>query len=233
MTNLAESILEFEEVAIEGGHPYDTAIWGVTFRLAAGQLMIVHLERGHLRIPLADAAQGLAEPIQGHVRFLRRDWRDLRQEDLFAARARIGRVFDEPGWLTELDMDDNITLAQRHHTRRSEAAIRDEASELARNFSLPGLPQGRSSGVRLSDLRRSACVRAFIGEPALLVLENPTSGVYPDIMPALMDRIRAVRSRGAAVLWTTSNWEVWNDPGIRPTFRSTMSGSQMRTTAGA
>lgn len=232
MTQAADLILEFEQVAIEGGHPYDTAIWGVTFQLAAGQLMIVRLERGHMRIPLADAAQGLAEPIQGVVRFLGRDWRERRQAELIAARSQIGRVFDEPGWLTELDMDDNITLAPRHHTKRSEAAIRDEASELARHFSLPGLPQGRSSQVRLPDLRRAACVRAFIGEPALLILENPTAGVYPEIMPALMARIKAVRARGAAVLWTTTEWEVWNDPGIRPTFRATMSGSQMRTTPG-
>ena len=78
-----------------------------------------------------------------------------------------------------------------------------------------------------ADLRRAACVRAFLGRPELLVLERPTAGVYPAIMPALMSAVRAARSRGAAVLWTTESWDVWNDPGIRPTLRLRMTGSQM------
>jgi phospholipid/cholesterol/gamma-HCH transport system ATP-binding protein len=124
-------------------------------------------------------------------------------------------------------MEDNITLAQRHHTRRPESEIRDEASELARLFSLPGLPRGLSTGMRRQDLRRASCVRALLGKPTLLILERPTAGVYPAMMPALMTSLRVARSRGSAVLWMTADRGVWNDAGIRPTFRATMSGSQL------
>ena len=224
---MTDTVLEFQQVTVEGGHLYDTAIWQVSFRLLRSELMLVRLEAGHLSIQLADVAQGLVEPIQGSVSFLGKRWSALSEDARLAARARIGRVFDEPGWISELDMDDNITLLQRHHTRRPESAIRDEASELARHFSLPGLPQCKPSDMRAPDLRRAACVRAFLGQPELLILERPTAGVYPDIMPALMASVQAARSRGATVLWTTDDWEVWNDPGIKPTIRGAMTGSQM------
>lgn len=227
-----DAVLEFQQVTAEGGHLYDTAIWQVSFRLRHSELMLVRLEPGHQHPQLADVAQGLVEPVQGRVSFLGKQWSDLSEEAKHAARAKIGRVFDEPGWISELDMDDNITLSQRHHTRRSESAIRDEASELARRFSLPGLPQGKPSGTPAPDLRRAACVRAFLGQPELLILERPTAGVYPDIMPALMASVRAARSRGAAVLWTTDDWEVWNDPGIKPSMRGAMTGSQMSIVPG-
>ncbi len=224
---MTDTVLEFQRVTVEGGHLYDTAIWQVSFRLQRCELMLVRLEAGHLSLPLADVAQGLVEPIQGSVSFLGERWSALSEEAKLAARAKIGRVFGEPGWISELDMDDNITLLQRHHTRRPESAIRDEASELARRFSLPGLPQGKPSDMRAPDLRRAACVRAFLGRPELLILERPTAGVYPDIMPALMASVRGALSRGATVLWTTDDWEVWNDPGIKPTIRYAMTGSQM------
>ncbi len=224
---MTDTVLEFDEVAVEGGHPYDTGLWQISFRLNPGELLLVHLEAGHLRNPLADAAQGLTGALQGQVRFLGKNWCDMSHHATIEARAKIGRVFDEPAWLSELDMDENITLAQRHHTRRTDSAIRDEASELARTFSLPGLPQGQSSTMRPADLRRAGCVRALLGKPALLILERPTAGVYPEMMPALMTCLSAARSRGTAVLWTTEDWEVWNDSGIRPTLRSTMSGPQM------
>lgn len=231
-SEMTDTVLEFQQVTAEGGHLYDTAIWEVSFRLRKSELMLVRLEAEHLSLQLADVAQGLIEPIQGSVSFLGNCWSALSEDAKLAARARIGRVFEEPGWISELDMDDNITLLQRHHTRRSESAIRDEASELARLFSLPGLPQGKPSDMRAPDLRRAACVRAFLGHPELLILERPTAGVYPEIMPALMASVRTARLRGAAVLWTTDDWEVWNDAGIKPTIRGAMTGSQLSIQAG-
>ncbi len=225
-------VLEFEQVAVESGHLYDSAIWEVTFRLERSQLALVHLEGTHPRIPLADAAQGLVDPTQGGVSFLGKRWPAYGHDEKLAARAMIGRVFDEPGWISALDMDENIMLSQSHHTRRPEAEIRDEASALARQFSLPGLPQGKPYGMRATDLRRAACVRALLGAPDLLILERPTAGVYPAIMPALMAGLRAAQKRGAAILWTTDEWDVWNDPGIKPTFRCKMTGSQMSVLPG-
>ncbi len=229
---MGEVVLEFQQVAAEGGHLYDSAIWQISLRLERTQLALVHLEASHLRVPLADAAQGLVEPVQGSVSFFGKDWSTHGHDEKLAARAKIGRVFDEPGWISTLDMDENITLSQSHHTRRPDAEIRDEASALARQFGLPGLPQGKPYSMRAADLRRAACVRALLGKPELLILERPTAGVYPAIMPALMTGVRAARERGAAVLWTTDDWEVWNDPGIKPTFRCKMTGSQMSVLSG-
>ena len=228
-----DAVLEFRQVTLDGGHLYDTAVWNIAFVLRRSELMLVRLERGHARIPLADAAQGLVEPTQGSVAFMGTPWTAYSHRARLAARARIGRVYDEPGWVSRLAMDDNITLLQRHHTDRSEASLRDEAAELARRFALPGLPQGRPSGMRTPDLRRAACVRAFLGTPELLILERPTSGTYPAIMPPLMASVRAAQARGAAVLWTTDDPEVWNDPGIKPALRCAMTGSQMALLPGA
>ena len=231
-SDLTDTVLEFEQVTAQGGHLYDTFIWEVSFKLRRSELMLIRLESEHLFLQLADVAQGLIEPMQGSVSFLGERWSAISEKARLAARAKIGRVFEEPGWISELDMDDNITLQQRHHTRRPESAIRDEAYELARLFALPGLPQGKPSDMRAPDLRRAACVRAFLGEPQLLILERPTAGVYPEIMPPLMASVRAARSRGAAVLWTTDDWNVWNDAGIKPTIRGAMTGSQMTIQAG-
>ncbi len=226
---MAQAVLEFDGVTVEGGALYDAALWQARLRLGRGELALVHLEQTHLRTPIADAAQGLLEPVEGRVAFLGRCWSNYAYRDRLAARGRIGRVFEEPGWIGTLDMDENILLSQAHHTRRPLAELRDEAAALARRFSLPGLPQGRPSGMHPSDLRRAACVRALLGTPELLVLERPTEGVYPSIMAPLVSALRHARARGAGVLWLTDNRDVWNDAGIRPTLRCRMTGSQLST----
>ena len=155
------------------------------------------------------------------------DWRDLPPERGAALRGRIGRVFEDHGWISNLEIQDNITLAQRHHADRPEEEIEEEAVNLSRVFGLPGLSLGPVSGVLGQDLSRAACVRALLGRPDLVVLERPTRGVYPEIMPALVNSLRSARERGAAVLWTTSDARVWIDPDIRPSRKFAMLGSQL------
>ena len=225
-------VLQFAEATVTGGHPYDSGLSQVSFTLNEGDLMLVRLGSEQVRLPLANAAAGMVWADGGIIRFLGRDWTEMSPRQAALERGHIGRVFGETGWISNLTVEENLTLAQRHNTTRPEDEIRNEAATLARLFSLPGLPQGLASTVRRQDLQRAACIRAFLGKPQLIILEEPTAGVYPQIMSPLMASLRAARARGAAVLWTTADQNVWNDRGIPSTFQCTMSGSHMRVNPG-
>lgn len=220
-------ILELTGVTVEVDPSYDSAIWNVNLRLMPGELALVRLERGHMRLPLADVAEGLIDPQEGTVRFLNDEWRRLFPSEAARRRGHIGRVFEGFGWISNLDVDENVMLARRHHGGRKTSEWVSEASTLARTFGLPGLPKGRPAHIRAQDLQRAACVRAFLGKPDLIILERPEMGVYPEIMRPLMYTLRTARAGGAAVLWLTSENGVWNDPGVKPTYRYVMSGSRM------
>jgi phospholipid/cholesterol/gamma-HCH transport system ATP-binding protein len=82
--------------------------------------------------------------------------------------------------------------------------------------------------MRRWDLRKAACIRAFLGQPAFIILEQPVRGVYADLMAALVNAVRSARKRGAAVLWTVTDPKIWNHPGIHATARARMFGSQLQ-----
>jgi len=220
-------ILSFEDVTIESGPLHETGMWNISFALQPGELLLVRVEPEHARLPLADAAVGVAVPTQGRVAFLGEDWQAMSADHAAAQRGRTGRVFDDGGWVNNLNVDENIVLAQRHHTARSEEEILDEALDLARLFGLPGLPRGRPGSTRRLDLQKAACVRAFLGHPQLVLLERPTRGVYADLIAPLVNVVQAARRRGAAVLWTTDDQQVWSNRGLRATTRAKMFGSQL------
>ena len=209
------SVLAFRDVSTEPDPDYDSPLWDVTFELAAGDLTLVRLERGRERLPLADVAEGLLEPVAGTVTFLDEAWGNLSFDECSRRRGRIGRVFEGEGWLANLSVRENVTLARRHHSRRSEDDIEDEAVHLGQFFGLPGLPMGHVARTRVEDLRGAACVRAFLERPALVILERPTHNVFP------------VRDRGAVVLWTTDDVRVWDNVAGLATLHGTMFGSRM------
>jgi phospholipid/cholesterol/gamma-HCH transport system ATP-binding protein len=136
-------------------------------------------------------------------------------------------VFQDHGWISDLDLTENITLAQRHRGGRSARELEEEASRLARTFGLPGLPRGYPADARPGDLCRASCIRAFLGSPSLIILERPAAELFRELMAPLINAVRGARERRAAVLWTTDDGDVWSDPGVRPTSKWVMSGSQL------
>ncbi|MHB8522047.1 MAG: ATP-binding cassette domain-containing protein [Limisphaerales bacterium] len=219
------AILNFNDVTIATGAHYETGLCDISLALDPGDLLLVRIERENERLPLADAAEGLAPPTEGSVTFLGEDWQRMSADQAAAQRGKVGRVFEDEGWISNLTVDENIVLSQRHHTQRSEEDILDEALKLARLFGLPGLPAGRPADVRRPDLRKAACIRAFLGQPALIILERPSRG---DPATPLENAVRAARQRGAAVLWTTGDPQIWNNRALCATSRAKMFGPQLR-----
>lgn len=189
-------------------------------RLAAGDFALVLAPDPARAALFADLAGGTIPAASGRVLFLGQDWARVPHDVADALRGRIGRVFQEGGWVQHLSVATNILLPLLHHTRTPEAEARDRAAELARSFGLPGLPLGWPHASPVGDLARAACVRAFLGEPSLLMLESPLmEGRVPELMARLRDAIAAARSRGTACIWLTASGLVWDDPGLPATQR--------------
>ena len=221
-------ILKLHDVSITADDASGPGLCNLNSSLAAGDLVVAFLEKEPARSLLADAAEGLVAPTQGMVTFLGEDWETMSPDRVAQQRGRIGRVFEGECWLSDLDVDQDITLAERHHTRRVRKEIEAEAIQLGQVFGLPDLPRGRSSGISSLDLQKATCARAFLGAPVLLLLENPASGLYADLLAPLLKTVHAARQRGAAVLWTTDQLDVWNNPELRPTTRCRMNDSPMQ-----
>jgi hypothetical protein len=62
-------------------------------------------------------------------------------------------------------------------------------------------------------------VRAFLGEPILLLLERPEQGQFADLVPPLLNALTAAHDRHAASIWLTCGDAVWHDPKFPTTKR--------------
>lgn len=175
-------------------------------------LALVDARDPMLASEFADLCCGLIAPVQGQVRFLQRNWAQQPRELADALRGLIGRVLSKPGWLDFLDADKNILLQQLHHTRTEARILREQAARLALNFGLPGLPSGPMGALSPGDVMRAGFVRAFLGEPRLVILESPVQGHHEDIVPALLNEISGVRDRGGAAIWLTRSRMIWDNP---------------------
>jgi phospholipid/cholesterol/gamma-HCH transport system ATP-binding protein len=184
-----------------------------------GELVLVDARHSGRPTWLADLCCGLVPLAAGSARFLDRDWATMPQHYAAALRGRIGRVFLSGSWIGFLDVATNILLQQLHHTRDDPSELREHATALCCAFGLPGLPLVRPGDLAAGDPARAACARAFLGNPALVLLESPVQGRFTTLMPPLLNALAAARDRGAAAVWFTRSDLVWRDPSIPATTR--------------
>lgn len=112
-------------------------------------------------------------------------------------RRRIGFVPQEGGIPSGATALEWLELQARFHGLPSNAAI---GAAAAFDVPLHGRIARRLSG---GERRRIALAAAFIGSPELLILDEPTAGLDPELRALAVERIRAVAAGGTTVLLST------------------------------
>jgi polar amino acid transport system ATP-binding protein len=118
-------------------------------------------------------------------------------------RAEIGLVFQSFNLFAHLSIMENITLALRHVKKLS----LEQAQEIAQSWlSRIGLgDRGSSYPDKISggQQQRAAIVRAVAMEPKVLLLDEVTSALDPELVGEVLDLIRELKKGGTTILMAT------------------------------
>ncbi|WP_434743741.1 amino acid ABC transporter ATP-binding protein [Micromonospora sp. SH-82] len=118
-------------------------------------------------------------------------------------RRRIGLVFQSYNLFPHLSVLDNVTLAPRQVHRRPRAEAEAQARELLDRVGLgakAGAYPDRLSG---GQQQRVAIVRALANRPRLLLLDEVTSALDPELVGEVLTMIRDLKSEGMTMVLAT------------------------------
>jgi polar amino acid transport system ATP-binding protein len=123
--------------------------------------------------------------------------------DVDRIRRRIGIVFQSFNLFPHMSVLDNITLAPRKVLRRSRFEAEGRAGELLERFGLADkrheIPDRLSGGQQ----QRVAIVRALAMDPELLLLDEVTSALDPELVGEVLNVIRDLAREGMTMLIAT------------------------------
>jgi len=200
--------------------------------LAPGDIWLIEAETREHDRALADAALGLTPPLDGAVRFRDHEWWRVPVAFREALRGRCGLIARETALVPYASMTENILAPRRYHDRTADADLVRDATVLARRFGLPGLPAGDPAEESAADRLRAACVRAFLGEPLLVVVESRAEPWRRELVAPLVSSMLEVRDRGGAVLWSLVDDPLVEDSALPATGRFRLRGRHLETPAG-
>ena len=155
-----------------------TALMGAS---GGGKTTVLRLIGGQYRAQkgelLLNAPQGVTgEPAEGAPV---QDIGKLDQNDLYAARRRMGMLFQFGALFTDLNVFDNVAFPLREHTDLSEVLIRDIVLMKLDAVGLRGARDLAPSEISGGMARRVALARAIALDPELIMYDEPFSGLDP------------------------------------------------------
>ncbi len=200
-------------------HGVLTAVDGISFDIAAGEVLGVVGESGAGKSMTGSAVIGLLEPpgriAAGEVLLKGQRIDNLPYEQMRRIRGRrIGMIFQDP--LTSLNplyqVGEQLVETMRTHLPLSEAAARARAIELLTEVGIQGAsdrldayPHQFSGGMR----QRVVVALALCAEPELIIADEPTTALDVSIQAQIINLLkRLCRDRGTSVLLITHDMGV-------------------------
>ncbi len=178
--------------AFESGGEEVLALEGVSLSVVTAETVAITGPSGSGKTTLLNLIAGLDRPTSGTVTVLGQDLGSLKERELTAFRARsLGIVFQDPHLLPGLTALENVIAARLPWARRR--VLEPEARKLLAAVGLGSRmnhPPARLSG---GERQRVGIARALLGQPRLLLADEPTGNLdigSTEELIALLDELR-------------------------------------------
>jgi branched-chain amino acid transport system ATP-binding protein len=173
----------------------------VAFDVGAGEVVVLLGRNGAGKSTTMKAIMGLVPPSAGRVTFLGQPIAG--REPFEIARLGLGYVPEERRIFTELTVMENLEVGRRP------APAGMQPWTTARLFALfPSLgamrdrPGGRMSG---GEQQMLTIARTLMGNPRLVLLDEPSEGLAPVVVERMAEAIRALKAEGLSILLSEQN----------------------------
>jgi len=169
------------------------ALRGLDLEVRVGECFGLLGPNGAGKTTTVEILEGLVEPSSGEVEVLGRRW----DQEERALRQRIGVTLQETRFADKLRVDETLRLFASFYP--SGATVEDLLAAVSLSEKRASWVVNLSGGQR----QRLAVACALVGDPELLFLDEPTTGLDPQSRRQLWEIVRNLRARGRTIVLTT------------------------------
>ena len=181
MADLTPSLVEFKQVtfAYPGAKGDRVILKDLSLSVPRGKVTALMGASGGGKTTVLRLIGGQQKAGTGNVLFDGQDVGAMAQTALYAARRRMGMLFQFGALFTDLSVFDNVAFPLREHTSLSPELIRDIVLMKLDAVGLRGARDLMPSEISGGMARRVALARAIVLDPELIMYDEPFAGLDP------------------------------------------------------
>ena len=202
MTNAADGdIVQFDNVGLRYGTDREV-LTDLSFTLYPGSFYFLTGASGAGKTSLLKLLYLAQRPSRGMIRLFGTDAITMPRESLPVMRRRLGVVFQDFRLVQHLSAFDNVALPLRV-AGASERDIEKPVRDMLEWVGLTDRMEARPATLSGGEQQRVAIARAVIGRPEILIADEPTGNVDPEMAIKLLRLFEALNRLGTTVLVAT------------------------------
>jgi polar amino acid transport system ATP-binding protein len=191
---------------------------GVTFSVDKGEVVALVGPSGSGKSTVLRVLMGLTPPSAGTVEIdgTAIDYR--RAASVRAARDRMAIVFQQYNLFQNMDVMRNVTLAPLRIKRRDRAEVETDAIRLLEQVGLADKHHAYPDELSGGQQQRVAIARALALRPEILLLDEVTSALDPELVAEVLNVIRELAASGMTMIIATHEMGFARDIASRVLF---------------
>jgi phospholipid/cholesterol/gamma-HCH transport system ATP-binding protein len=192
MADSSSSLVEFQQVtfAYPGAEGERVILKDVSLSVPRGKVTALMGASGGGKTTVLRLIGGQQRANQGAVLFDGQDIGQLARTELYAARRRMGMLFQFGALFTDLSVFDNVAFPLREHTSLTPDLVRDIVLMKLNAVGLRGARDLMPSAISGGMARRVALARAIVLDPELIMYDEPFAGLDPISLGTAAELIR-------------------------------------------
>jgi branched-chain amino acid transport system ATP-binding protein len=196
---MAEPLLQIDRLSAFYGRAQ--ILFDVSLSVGRGEVVALMGRNGAGKTTTIRSIMGLVDRRRGRVRF---DGVDVTRLDAYRInRLGVGWVPEDRRIFTELTVLENLEVGRRPARPDAPAWTVERLFDLFPNLrEMPDRPGGRMSG---GEQQMLTVARTLMGNPRLVLLDEPSEGVAPLIVEQMAQMIGELKKEGLAVLLSEQN----------------------------
>ncbi|MDO5626935.1 MAG: amino acid ABC transporter ATP-binding protein [Mobilicoccus sp.] len=184
------------------GEERNLVLRSIDLDVHAGQCVVLIGGSGSGKSTLLRCINLLEQVDDGVITLDGRELTDPRV-DADDVRSHIGIVFQSYNLFPHLSVLDNITLAPVRVHGRARAEAREAALQMLERVGLSEKATARPDDLSGGQQQRVAIARALVNRPRLLLLDEVTSALDPELVGEVLDLLRALAQEGMTMILNT------------------------------
>lgn len=215
MTNPDGSLVKLESIHKWFGQLH--VLKGIDLTFQPGKVVVIIGPSGSGKSTLLRTINMLEEPTQGRVLFDGKDLTDIRT-NLNRARAEIGIVFQSFNLFPHMSALGNITIALKKVLKLDDGEADERARKEMEHVGLADKADSYPSQLSGGQQQRVAIARALAMRPKLMLFDEVTSALDPELVKEVLDTMKALADEGMTMVVVTHEMAFAREVGTRLLF---------------
>lgn len=213
MSFTSEPIVTVQEASIFQDH--ETVLSNVNFSVNKGEFVYLIGKTGSgksslLKTLYADIPLRLGEmKIAGHA------IKNIRTKDIPHLRRKLGIIFQDFELFQDRTVSENLEFVMRATGWKDRSKIKKRSAEVLMQVGLGSISSKMPYQLSGGEQQRVVIARALLNEPSILLADEPTGNLDPEVSMGIFDLFKQINKSGTAVLMATHDFKLIESHAFR------------------